>query len=256
MGHRVISLAPANRPDIRASTERMGRSCHLGMEVTTYQVDARPGMVGGSPGLRLHGFWRRVQEELIRLLKEAPSLTHTCGLVLLKGDSIPPMSVAAPLAKELVRLSGSCCPIPPSGIERTDFVVAYPLLRQYMCHVRLKDVSPAVMHRWECINVRTAEVRLNLDHVVASIKMKAEKCGGYTWSDLDEKWLLLCAPGYPVFCTAGLEPAGVDWNTPALRDVCQRAGFDRIFFWERYYRWSKPIWPDAPILAKEWRVTP
>ena len=50
------------------------------------------------------------------------------------------------------------------------------------------------------------------------------------------------------------DPEYINWNLPELKIACRAANIERIFFWDRIFKWYKEIWPGAPIVKKEWRT--
>ena len=256
MDYEVLELASEDKPDVRAVIQRDNSRFNVGIEIATYQVDAGPGVPGGSPGVRLHAFWSAAQRRIRELLKKEPTLKNVHGLVFLKRDAEPPMSEASAFADELVHLASASCPLNSKEQDIRDFPEDYPLLRKYAHHITLCNVAPDVMHNWECSNVSVSSIGVEMAHIVASVYQKKKKSQFYDRSGVDEVWLLICAQGYPIVSTAGPEPADGNWDDQYLQELCATSGFDRVYFWERMYRWCKEMYPSGELIQKEWRAFP
>jgi hypothetical protein len=224
------------RPDSYAVIERDGASVTVEIESTEYQVDTASGKKGGSPGVRLHSFWRKVQESLCRRLTRKPIEVDVC--VTLKDPSKVNPDDSHDFAEELVQLARGF-KFPPAGVAKLEvFLPEYPLLAKYVKQARLKKVGFYSIF-WTCTNTLAANVGLIPDLVADHIRTKSNK--KYKWAKNSEKWLLVCASGGSIVGTAGPPPASVRWQDQGLQDACRASPFDRVYFWDRPHSWSERL---------------
>ena len=64
---------------------------------------------------------------------------------------------------------------------------------------------------WQCGNIDTGGIGLNLDYIRAAVGKKNEKAANYDWQSADEKWLLIVAAGNILSEHAG-PPEERGWN--------------------------------------------
>jgi|GEM_PF-3187919 len=264
LGYQVTAIRSSEKPDTIAYVIKDGVKQKIGIEHTSYVVDA----VHGQPsmGMRYHNVWQRIQASINHRLSHLPELEHTAGWVLFMRGNPPAEECVRDLAGEIIALarefplapgeqktfqgSQRCEPRRPPGIAMPTH---YPLLCQYIEQVRLQGTECSV-RLWPCLNTSSSCVGLSTKHVVEIIKAYNSKSTKYVWGNVDERWLLIAAPGYPVFKTAGPHPEWFEWDCLEIKAACRAPGFDRIYFWDRMYCWHKEIYPGAPIVKKEWRA--
>ena len=258
IGYRVTAIRGREKPDTIAYVSKNGVNQKIGIEHTSYLVDAEPGKA--STGMQFEKVWRLIQSSIRRRTSHLPQLNHVSGWVLFKRDNPPPEEYAHDLARELVQLAREF-PVGPDE-ERTfknirghehlapmlvDLPDRYPLLRQYADKVNVHGTGCAERLHWSCFNTSASFVGLSRQTIAHIIEEKNRKSAKYDWGNVDERWLLIAAPGYPIVKTAGPHPEFFEWDCPEIKSACQSPGFDRIYFWERHYCWCKEIYPGAPI---------
>lgn len=243
MGLRVICVVPGEEPgpDAFATVLSEGKQHEIGIEHTDYHVDAPHGTP--SPGRRIDAMWREVQEHLRSMAKGHPNLAHVSGLVFLRKDHPPRKSDARKLAEELVQFALQH-PVPPDGRSAIkSFPEKCPFLRAHIRTVNLHGTGAACWLSWECAETKVSYIGVSSDRLYAIVKDKAEKARKYHWGTVDERWLLVCAPGHPIVTSAGPKPDQADLLSDDLASACECSGFGRIFFWERMSEWHIQLWP-------------
>ena len=256
LGYDVPRLAGGERPDARATVSRDGRTSRLGVELTLYHVDAAPGTKKGSHGSQLHAFWQEVQRSLFRRLNPRRTpLTLDVHVSLKRGVKTYP-SEARSLAAELVAFAQENAPKPGQRVSVKAFPGTYPLIEKYMRKVIVSNIAPAVAFHWGCTEASTASVGVVVEHVTKHVETKGRKCRTYKWGNVDGRWLLICASGWPIVSSAGPRPESVDWRSAELVEACISSGFDKIFFYERPWEWCQQVWPYRPAIKSRARKRP
>ena len=253
LGYRVTALRSGEKPDTIAYVSKNGVKQKIGIEHTGYYVDATP--KAGSIAMDLYNLWTLIEKGIRRRVSHLPELKHTTGLVRFKKKgSRPCSSHASQIANELVSLALDCPVAPNEERVISCFPNRYPSLSTYLSEVTLHGTGAVTVNvwPWDCMNARGSCVGLDAGKVAAIINKKNAKSAKYTWGNVDERWLLIAAPGYPAVKSAGPDPQYMGWKSAELKAACRAAGFDRIFFWENGL-WCKEIHPGAPIVEKEQR---
>jgi hypothetical protein len=130
--------------------------------------------------------------------------------------------------------------------DRRDHALAtrtFPLITKYVRKLTLVNIAPLECFHWRCADVSVACVGINLGHVAACIRQKARENSGYQWGGVEQRWLLICASGWPISSRAGPQPEAAKWDAPELQVACRESGFNRVFFYERVCGWCQPVWP-------------
>jgi len=252
------------RPDAILHLLVNGVQKKIGIEHTGYLVDALHG--DRSKGMRLYDLWQNVTESIGCRLSYSPELRHVEGLVSFKKDVELPdecpqqlADFAEPLAAELIALAKVAALKEGERMmykrirkyeRRTDWMAElparYPLLADCVEAIRLYGRKHVVL-TWRCSNASTAHVGLSRRHIAKIIEAKNVKSAKYAWCDVDERWLLIAAPGDPVFKTADRHPEWFEWHCPEIKAACQATRFDHIYFWGGRYGWCKEIYPGGKL---------
>ena len=247
-GYRFLRVAPHEKPDSIVTFTKHGKPWRCGIEQTEYHVDSVPGQA--SPGRRIYGMWRLIQSSINRRISHRPQLIHTTGLVFLRKVSGLTKPTQKGLAGELVRLALEF-PVDRDGEQTiTNFSSSYPLLRLHIREVFLQGTGCASNVGWECGDANISSIGLSDESLTSIVEQKNIESRQYSWSQADERWLLISASGQTVFNSAGRRSEYINWSSPKLKSACQAACFDRIFFWDQLYNWYKEVWPGAPIVQK------
>src|SRR5439155_647316 len=127
-----------------------------------YQVDVPSGQNGGSPGVRLHSFWRKVQESVGRRLTKNPVEVEVS--VTLKDRSRVKINDARDLAAELVRIARRFDLSASKAAALESFQPEFPLLAHYIRTLTLTKVS-FYSSGWTCTDASVASVGLSPKHV-------------------------------------------------------------------------------------------
>ncbi|HET6456934.1 MAG TPA: hypothetical protein VFI02_21250 [Armatimonadota bacterium] len=264
LGYRVTLIRGQEKPDTIVYVSKDGTKSKIGIEHTSYVVDALHGKE--SQGMGFYELWRKVSASIKRRLSHIPEVESVDGWVRFCTDVVPPHTCCRPLAAELIALARE---FPMAQGEEKEFCrrlkyeprtkkvveipTHYPLLRQYVeevtllntgCHIRL----------WTCRNTSASHVGLSRRHIAEIITAYNGKAARYVWGNVDERWLIIAASGSPIFTTADPYPQWFEWDCPEIKVACTSLSFDRIYFWGGRFDWCKEIYPGAPIVQKEWRT--
>jgi hypothetical protein len=255
--YRLLGRSPP-RADCYAVIEKNKNREIIEIELTEYQVDTTAGQKGGSPGVRLDSFWRKVNESLRRRLSRKPIDVEV--IVTFDDASAVKNSFAPAFAAELVRLArgfdfpaSRTCTITvfkPQFPRMAEFLHTskecivrdlrpeFPLLAEFARTLVVTKVSYNSL-RWACTNASAAMVGLLPNRLAADVRNKSSKT--YKWAKNSEKWLLICAAGDSVVGTAGPSHLSDGWQDTEVLAACRTSSFDRVYFWDRPHQWHKRL---------------
>jgi len=255
--YRLLGRSPP-RADCYAVIQRNEQTEIIEIELTEYQVDSLAGQKGGSPGVRLSSFWRKVKESLFRRLSRHRLNVEV--IVTLEDASAVKNDIAPAFAEELVRFArgidlpttGMCtitvfkpkfarmAAYPPTSEDCfvKDLRPEFPILAKFVGTLRLSKVTYNSLH-WTCTNASAAMVGLLPNRLEADVRNKSRKT--YKWAKNSEKWLLICAAGDSIVGTACPHLAVDGWQDEELLAACKTSPFDRVYFWDRPHRWHERL---------------
>jgi len=261
--HYTISRPEwCERPDAILTLHKGKTKRRVAIEHTGYFNDATAGQC--SPLTPIADFWKRVQTSLAHRISHRKHLADLMGRVQLsrrhfagQRNSQTQEDLARRLAQEIVQFlerhpiaDSACFPAHSDAAPGTEFS-DFPTLERMVFSMRLQR-APRIRyfsrHHWLCFNLTAGSIGLNMGNIRTSIERKNQKAANYDWRSADEKWLLIVAACGNLSEHAG-PPEEHKWNDSELRTLCCASPFDRIYFWERAWRWYKLLKPSHRIVC-------
>lgn len=255
-GCKILRIIEGDNPDAIAVIKHNNKRKNIGIEQTDFHVDTEHGKP--SLGRGIHQFWYHVQSSIRRRVSHIPKIQHMTGLISLARNKLPDLNdqfKARNLAAELVKLALEFPVAPDEELTINKFSVECPLLKSHVREVNLLGSGLAACIAWECSDSTTSSIGISSNEIALIIENKAKKFKNYSWNNVEERWLLITASARTVFNLSSPDPEAVDWKLHALKSACGSANVERIFFWDRTFKWYKEIWPGAPIVKQEWRAS-
>ncbi len=258
LGLLGYSIRRARSPDPPAPdailTLREGTATKkLAVELTEYFNDTGHAAArNGSPGMRILGFWRNVEDSLKRRRRQRWRRYHGKGTILgnvhLNAKRVA-KNDERELAKEVLDFLEAHL-ARTSGLfqRRVDFD-GYPTMKKVVVSLQFDVTHGFDCCHWACQNISFGFIGTNADVIRLAIAKKTSEDAKYKCGPADEIWLLIAASGSGPSNRSGPASQQVNWSDADLQRLCCNSRFARIFFWERVAQWYKSLKPDEPVVS-------
>lgn len=250
----VRESAVVTGPDVRITCLISGRWARIGVEVTSYQVDAN------SPELKarqVYGHFVQVRRSLERRLRCRKNLPPCGGMLVYderyKGRLPPARDIAAELVQMMLDHHDKLVRGERVPFYRHDNVGGpgelqdFPALRKCFTKVTIAVARPSgIKSNWRYNSAAMVGIVRNV--VLNRIAEKRCARPRYMSHGIDETWLLICADGETSHDSAGSEEHSArHLSSASILEAAAGAGFDRVVFWERIHHWHRFLYQSSTL---------